>query len=164
MNRLFKFTPLQSTFGVQLLALVNNEPRILPLRRLLLIFLEHRIRIVVRRARFELRQAQAQARILEGLLIALDHLDEVIRTIRESPNVETACTRLMEGFTLTETQAQAILDMQLRWLTALERQKLLDEYEGLLKQIAYLEDLLASPPRQRAVIREELLALQESLC
>ncbi|HPD41948.1 MAG TPA: DNA gyrase subunit A [Anaerolineae bacterium] len=162
LNRLFKFTPLQSTFGVQLLALVNNEPRILPLKRLLLIFLEHRIEIVVRRARFELRQAQARAHILEGLLIALDHLDEVIRTIRESPNVETARTRLMEGFTLTETQAQAILDMQLRRLTALERQKLLDEYEGLLKQIAYLEDLLASPLRQRAVIREELLALQES--
>ncbi len=162
LNRLFKFTPLQSTFGVQLLALVNSEPRILPLKRLLLIFLEHRIEIVVRRAQFDLREARARAHILEGLLIALDHLDEVIRTIRESPNVETARTRLMEGFDLSEVQAQAILDMPLRRLTALERQKLVDEYEGLLKQIAYLEDLLASPLRQRSVIREELLAIRDS--
>lgn len=162
LNRLYKFTPLQSTFGIQLLALVNSEPRILPLKRLLLIFLEHRIEIIVRRAQFDLRQARARAHILEGLLIALDHLDEVIRTIRESPDVETARTRLMERFGLSEVQAQAILDMPLRRLTALERQKLLDEYAELLKQITYLEDLLNSPLRQRGVIREELLAIQES--
>lgn len=162
LNRLFKFTPLQSTFGVQLLALVNGEPRILPLKRLLLIFLQHRVEIIVRRAQYELRQAQARAHILEGLLIALDHLDEVIRTIRESPNVETARVRLMENFKLSEVQAQAILDMPLRRLTALERQKLVDEYQELLKQIAYLEDLLASPLRQRGVIREELLAIQDT--
>ncbi len=160
-NRLYKYTPLQTTFGVQLLALVDGQPRLLPLKRLLLIFLEHRIEVIVRRAQHDLAKAKQRAHILEGLLIALDHLDAIIRTIRESPDVETARTRLIERFGLSEVQAQAILDMQLRRLTALERQKLLDEYEELLKHISYLEDLLASPVRQRAVIREELLALLE---
>ncbi len=161
LNRLYKYTPLQSTFGVQLLSLVNGEPRLLPLKRLLLIFLEHRVEIVVRRARYELRKAKERAHILEGLLIAIDHLDAVVHTIRESPDVETARVRLMARFELSEIQAQAILDMPLRRLTALERQKLVDEYEALLKQISYLEDLLVSPTRQRGVIREELLALRE---
>ncbi|MFP4344025.1 MAG: DNA gyrase subunit A [Anaerolineales bacterium] len=162
LNRLYKYTPLQSTFGVQLLALVEGQPRLLPLKRLLLIFLEHRIEVIVRRAQHDLAKARARAHILEGLLIALDHMDAVIRTIRESPDVETARERLIERFELSEVQAQAILDMPLRRLTALERQKILDEYEELLKQISYLEDLLASPVRQRGVIRGELLALLET--
>ncbi len=161
LNRLYKYTPLQSTFGIQLLALVNSEPRLLPLKRLLLIFLEHRIEIIIRRAEYDLKQARARAHILEGLLIALDHLDEVIRTIRESPDVDTARTRLMERFALSEIQAQAILDMPLRRLTALERQKIIDEHDALMKQIAYLEGLLVSPEEQRDVIREELVELAE---
>jgi len=161
LNRLYKYTPLQTTFGVQLLALVDGRPRLLSLKRLLLIFLNHRVEIIVRRARYELRKAKARAHILEGLLIALDHLDEVVHTIRESPDVDTARTRLIERFELSEIQAQAILDMPLRRLTGLERQKLVDEYEGLLRQISYLEDLLVSPVRQRGVIREELLILAE---
>lgn len=161
LNRLYKYTPLQSTFGVQLLALVNGEPRLLPLKRLLFIFLNHRIEIVVRRAQYELRQAKHRAHILEGLLIALDHLDEVIKTIRESPDVDTARSRMMERFALSEIQAQAILDMPLRRLTALERQKIVDEHQELLRQIAGLEELLASPVKQRGVIREELLELLE---
>ncbi len=161
LNRLFKHTPLQSTFGVRLLALVDGEPRLLSLKRLLLIFLQHRNEVIVRRAEYELGKAKARAHILEGLLIALDHLDAVIRTIRQSPDVDTARSRLMERFELTEVQAQAILDMPLRRLTGLERQNLVDEFEALQATIADLEGLLASPSRQRAVIREELIALEE---
>jgi DNA gyrase subunit A len=161
LNRLYKHTPLQNTFGVQLLALVDGIPRLLPLKRLLLIFLEHRVDVIVRRAQYELEKASHRAHILEGLLKALDYLDEVIRTIRAAPDVETARTNLMTRFELTEVQAQAILDMQLRRLTGLERQKLLEEYEGLLKEISYLEDLLASPVRQRGVIRQDLEELRD---
>jgi len=161
LNRLYKHTMLQMTFGVQLLALVDGEPRLLSLKRLLLIFLEHRNEVIVRRARYELKKAQARAHILQGLLIALDHLDAVIHTIRESPDVTIARERLMEKFELSEIQAQAILDMPLRRLTGLERQKILDEYEELQAQIADLEDLLASPTRQRTVIYEELQSLVE---
>jgi len=161
LNRLYKQTPLQSTFGVQLLALVDGVPRLLPLKRMLLLFLEHRIDVIVRRAQYELAKAQARAHIVEGLLKALDHLDAVIKTIRESPDVDTARTRLIQHFDLTEIQAQAILDMQLRRLTGLERQKLLDEYEALLREINALEELLTSPVKQRGVIREDLLAVRE---
>jgi DNA gyrase subunit A len=161
LNRLYKHTPLQSTFGIQLLALVDNVPRVLPLRRLLQIFLDHRIEVLVRRTQYELNQAQARAHILEGLLIALDHMDAVIQTIRQSPDVDTARSRLIERFGLSEVQAQAILDMQLRRLTGLERQKLEDEYAELLKTIDYLERLLASPRQQRQVIREDLVDLRE---
>jgi DNA gyrase subunit A len=162
LNRLFKYTPLQSTFGVRLLALVNGEPRHLSLKRMLLIFLQHRNEVIVRRAQYELRKAKARAHILEGLLIALDHLDAVIRTIRQSPDVDTARTRLMERFELSEVQAQAILDMPLRRLTGLERQNLVDEYDALQATITDLEALLASPVRQREVIRDELVALGET--
>jgi len=161
LNRLYKHTPLQSTFGIQLLALVDGVPRILPLRRLLQVFLDHRIEVLVRRAQFDLNKAQARAHIVEGLLIALDHLDAIIKTIRESPDVDTARNRLMSNFGLTEIQAQAILDMQLRRLTGLERQKLEEEYAELLKTISYLEGLLASPLQQRQVIRQDLLELRE---
>ncbi len=161
LNRLFKYTPLQSTFGVRLLALVDGQPRLLSLKRLLLIFLQHRNEVVIRRAQYELEKAQARAHILAGLLIALDHLDAVIQTIRQSPDVDTARSRLMERFELSEIQAQAILDMPLRRLTGLERQNLLDEYHALQATIEDLEGLLASPERQREVIREELLAVAE---
>jgi DNA gyrase subunit A len=161
LNRLYKHTPLQSTFGIQLLALVDGVPRILPLKRLLQIFLDHRIEVLVRRTQYDLNKAQARAHIVEGLLIALDHLDEIIRTIRESPDVEIARDRLMAGFGLSEVQAQAILDMQLRRLTGLERQKLEEEYAELLKTISYLEGLLASPLQQRGVIRQDLIELRE---
>ena len=161
LNRLYKHTPLQSTFGIQLLALVDGVPRVLTLKRMLQVFLDHRIEVLVRRTQFDLTKAQERAHIVEGLLIALDHLDEVIRTIRESPDVETARTRLISRFGLSELQAQAILDMQLRRLTGLERQKLEDEYAELLRTIAYLEGLLASPVQQRHVIRQDLMELRE---
>ncbi|MFP4395823.1 MAG: DNA gyrase subunit A, partial [Anaerolineales bacterium] len=161
LNRLYKHTPLQSTFGIQLLALVDGVPRVLPLKRMLQIFLDHRIEVLVRRTQFELNRAQARAHILEGLLIALDHLDAVIKTIRESPDVDIAREQLMARFGLSEAQAQAILDMRLRRLTGLEREKLESEYADLLKSIAYLEGLLASPHQQRSVIREDLLELRE---
>jgi DNA gyrase subunit A len=161
LNRLYKHTPLQSTFGIQLLALVDGVPRVLPLRRLLQIFLDHRIEVLVRRTQFDLNKAQARAHIVEGLLIALDHLDAIIKTIRESPDVNIARDRLMANFGLTEIQAQAILDMQLRRLTGLERQKLEEEYAELLKTISYLEGLLASPLQQRQVIRQDLIELRE---
>ena len=162
LNRLLKYTPLQSTFGVQLLALVNGEPRLLSLKRALEVYVEHRQEVIVRRSRFELGRAQARAHVLEGLKVALDHLDEVITTIRQSPDADTARTRLMEGFDLTEVQAQAILDMQLRRLAALERQKIDEEYEDLIRRIAYLEDLLASPRKILALIRTDLDELQQT--
>ena len=161
LNRLYKHTPLQSTFGIQLLALVDGVPRVLPLKRMLQIFLDHRIEVLVRRTQFELNRAQARAHILEGLLIALDHLDAVIKTIRESPDVDIAREQLIARFGLSEAQAQAILDMRLRRLTGLEREKLESEYADLLKSIDYLEGLLASPRQQRSVIREDLLELRE---
>ena len=156
LNRLFKYTPLQSTFGVQLLALVDGEPRLLTLKRVLEIYVEHRREVIVRRSQYELEKARARAHVLEGLKIALDHLDAVIATIRQSPDVDTARTRLMERFSLSEIQAQAILDMQLRRLAALERKKIDDEYEEVIRRIAYLEDLLASPRKVLALIHTEL--------
>ncbi len=161
LNRLYKYTPLQMTFGVQLLALVEGRPRLLSLKQLLLLFLRHRIEVVIRRTEYELFQAEARAHIIAGLLIALDYLDEVIATIRASRTVEVAKERLMERFGLSAVQAQAILDMPLRRLTALERQKLVDEYEGLQARIADYRDILASPVRQRAVVEAELAALTE---
>ncbi|MDF1513548.1 MAG: DNA gyrase subunit A, partial [Anaerolineae bacterium] len=161
LNRLYKHTPLQSTFGIQLLALVEGVPRVLPLLRMLQIFLNHRIEVLVRKTQFDLNKAQARAHILEGLLIALDHLDAVIQTIRESPDANTARDRLMDRFGLSELQAQAILDMQLRRLTALERSRLEEEYADVLKNISYLEGLLTSPLQQRFVIRQDLMELRE---
>jgi len=161
LNKLFKYTPLQSTFGVQLLALVEGEPRLLSLKRALQIYIEHRQEVIARRSRFELEKARARAHILEGLLIALANLDEVIRTIRQSPDADIAKERLMSRFRLSEKQAQAILDMQLRRLAALERQKIQDEQQQLLDQIAYLEDLLASPRKVLDGIKTDLAELAE---
>ena len=156
LNQIYKYTPLQSTFSVHLLALVNGEPRLLSLKRALQIYIEHRQEIITRRSQFELKKAQNRAHILDGLLIALANLDDVIRTIRESPDADVAKERLMTRFKLSELQAQAILDMQLRRLAALERQKIEAEYKELLARIAYLEDLLASPKKILGVVKEDL--------
>jgi DNA gyrase subunit A len=161
LNQLYKYTPLQSTFGVQLLALVEGEPRLLSLKRALKIYIEHRQNVIVRRSQFELSKARARAHILDGLLIALSNLDAVIRTIRESADAETARTRLMERFHLSDLQAQAILDMQLRRLAALERQKIEDEHREVLGRIAYLESLLASPQRILGLIQDDLKEVVE---
>ena len=156
LNQLFKYTPLQSTFGVQLLALVDGEPRLLSLKRALQIFVEHRRVVITRRSQFELQKARARAHILDGLLIALANLDDVIQTIRSSPDADTARERLMFRYLLSELQAQAILDMQLRRLAALERQKIEEEHKKVLDNIAYLEDLLANPGKILDVIKSDL--------
>jgi DNA gyrase subunit A len=155
LNQLFKFTPLQSTFGVQILALVDKEPRLLTLKRALQLFIEHRQEVTVRKTQFELERARNRAHILAGLLIALAHLDEVIETIRQSANADIARQRLMERFGLSEIQATAILDMQLRRLAALERQKIEDEHRQTLERIAYLEELLADPGKILDVIKKD---------
>lgn len=155
-NQLYKFTPLQTTFGVQMVALVNGEPRMISLKRALEIFIRHRQEVITRRTQFDLEKAKARAHILEGLLIALDNLDEVIQTIRNSPDVETARTRLMDNFKLSQKQAQAILDMQLRRLAALERLKIETEFKEIMELIDYLEDLLANPSKILGLIREDL--------
>jgi DNA gyrase subunit A len=156
LNQLYKYTPLQSTFGVQLLALVDGEPRLLSLKRALQIFIDHRIEVIKRRTNFELDKARDRAHILAGLLIALQNLDEVIQTIRQSPDAEVAKERLMNRFSLSERQALAILDMQLRRLAALERKKIEDEQQQTLQRIAYLEDLLANPMKILQVIKDDL--------
>jgi DNA gyrase subunit A len=156
LNQLYKYTPLQSTFGVQLLALVEEEPRLLSLKRALQVYIEHRRTVIIRRTEYELNKARARAHILEGLLIALANLDDVIQTIRQSPDVETARERLIDRFHLTEIQTQAILDMQLRRLAALERKKIEDEHRQVFEQIGYLEDLLVSPQKILGVIKDDL--------
>jgi len=162
LNKLYKYTPLQSTFGAQLLALVDGEPRPLSLKRALQLFLEHRQEVITRRSRYQLEKARARAHILEGLLIALAHLDEVIQTIRQSPDAEVARERLMERFSLTEAQATAILDMQLRRLAALERQKIEAEQRQVLERITHLEDLLAHPKKILEVIKGDLAEVAET--
>jgi DNA gyrase subunit A len=161
LNQLFKYTPLQSTFGVQMLALVGGEPRLLSLRRALQIFVEHRREVITRRTQFELEKARGRAHILEGLLIALANMDAVIQTIRQSPDAEVAKERLMSRFNLSERQAQAILDMQLRRLAALERQKIEEEQRQILERIAYYEDLLVNPGKILALINTDLQELAD---
>ncbi|MBN1306243.1 MAG: DNA gyrase subunit A [Anaerolineales bacterium] len=156
LNQLYKFTALQSTFGVRILALVDGEPRTLSLKRALQIFVEHRQTVIVRRSTYELGKARARLHILDGLLIALENIDEVIKTIRESEDVDTAKNNLMKRFKLSEIQAQAILDMQLRRLAALERWKIEEEHKGVRVRIEYLEDLLAHPRKVLALIKDEL--------
>jgi DNA gyrase subunit A len=156
LNQLYKYTPLQSTFGVQMLALVDGEPRSLSLKRMLQVYIDHRRDVIIRRSRFELDKARGRAHILEGLLVALANLDKVIQTIRQSPDAEVARERLMTRFKLSELQAQAILDLQLRRLAALERQKIEDEQRQTLERIAYLEDLLASQQKVLELIKADL--------
>jgi len=161
LNQLYKLTPMQSTFGIILLAIVDNQPKVLTLRDLLVHFLDHRKMVVIRRTRFDLRKAEERAHILEGLLKALDHLDEVITTIRASQTPAEARERLMSNFGFSEPQADAILDMRLQRLTGLERQKIVDEYEELLKTIDRLRAILASEKLLLEEIRGELADLKE---
>jgi len=161
LNRLFKYTALQSTFGVSMLALVDNQPRTLPLKKSLLLFIQHRQEVITRRIQFDLDKALRRAHILEGLLIALTNLDDVIDTIRKSPDAEIAKERLITRFNLSDIQAQAILDMQLRRLAALERQKIEEEYKQIQVQIAYFEDLLADPKKILAIIQEDMIDITE---
>jgi len=163
LNNLYKFTALQSSFGVNMLALVDGvQPRVLGLRRILELHIIHRQEILTRRTQFELERARRRAHILEGLKIALDNLDAIIKTIRESRTSESARNNLMKGFSLSEVQATAILDMQLRRLAALERKKIEDEYRELLKEIARLEDLLASPHKILQLIKDDVTYLKET--
>ena len=155
LNTLYKHTMLQSTFGAQMLALVNDRPQYLSLKSALEIFIKHRLEVIVRRSQFDLKKAKARSHILEGLLIALANLDEVIRTIREAKDTDTAKAQLMERFHLDEIQAQAILDMQLRRLSQLEQWKIEEEQRQLIETIADLEDLLARPERQLKVVETE---------
>ena len=161
LNQLYKYTTLQTTFGVQLLALVDGEPRTLPLKRALQIFIEHRQVVIVRRTNFELAKARARQHILDGYLIALNNLDAVIKTIRESQDADVAKQNLQTRFTLSEVQAQAILDMQLRRLAALERWKIEEEHKQVAENIAYLEDLLAHPKKILALIQDDMRDLAE---
>jgi DNA gyrase subunit A len=160
--RLFKLTPLQDTFSIIMLALVNNEPRVLSLKQALKVYLDHRLEIIRRRSEYDLTRARERAHILEGLLKALDKLNKVIETIRKSPDAETARTNLMALLKITEIQAQAILDMQLRRLAALESQKIREEYDEKMNLIAYLEGLLQSPAQMRGVISEELRTIKSA--
>jgi DNA gyrase subunit A len=160
LNQLYKFTALQSTFGINMLALVDGEPRVLPLKRALAAYIEHRREVITRSTQYDLNKARARAHILEGLRIALSHLDAVIQTIRQSQDAETARTQLMAKFALTEIQAQAILEMQLRRLAALEQQKIEEEYQEVMQTIAYLEDLLANPDKILNLIKADLNQLQ----
>ncbi|MBP3040520.1 DNA gyrase subunit A [Bacillaceae bacterium Marseille-Q3522] len=161
LNNLYKHTALQTSFGINLLALVNNEPKVLNLKQCLHYYLEHQQVIIRRRTEFELRKAEARAHILEGLRIALDHLDEVINLIRNSKTPDIAREGLMDSFQLSEKQAQAILDMRLQRLTGLEREKIEDEYQNLLKLIAELKGILADEEKILEIIREELTEIKE---
>ena len=156
MNRLLKHTQLQDTFGVIMLALVNNEPRILNLQQILEYYLKHQEDVVTRRTKYDLNKAEERAHILEGLLKALDHIDEVIKIIRGSANVQAAKAQLMERFDLSDAQAQAIVDMRLRALTGLEREKLENEYKELEAKIAELKAILADEKKLLCVIKEEI--------
>jgi DNA gyrase subunit A len=159
-NNLFKHTQMESTFGVIMLALVNGQPKVLKLKEMLQHFLQHRREVVVRRTRFELRKAEEKAHILEGLKIALDHLDEIIALIRRSKSPEEARAGLMAGYPLSEIQAQAILDMKLQRLTGLERDKIIRDYQDILKEIERLKAILASDQLLAKIIREELLEVK----
>jgi DNA gyrase subunit A len=160
LNNLFKYTAMQSSFFVNMLALVDGQPRVISLRAALQYYIDFRLEVITRRSRFDLKEAKARAHILEGLRIALDNIDEIIATIRKSETAEAARKNLMSGFGLTQVQAQAILDMQLRRLANLERKKILDEYAEVVKTIAYLEDLLANPRRILLLVKEEVAQLK----
>uniref|UniRef100_UPI0035B31CA1 DNA gyrase subunit A n=1 Tax=Promineifilum sp. TaxID=2664178 RepID=UPI0035B31CA1 len=161
LNQLFKYTALQSTFGVQTLALVDRQPRLLSLKRALQIHIDHRVEVITRRTRFDLDKAERRQHILAGLLIAIANLDEVIRTIRAAADAEDARTQLMTRFGLTEPQATAILDMQLRRLAALERQKIEEEYREVTELIAYLQALLEDRHKILGLIQADLAKLKE---
>ena len=161
MNQLYRLTALQSSFGVNMLALVNNKPQLLNLKDALQLYIDHQIEIITRRTQFELDKAERRAHILEGLIIALDNIDEVIHIIRSSKDDNEAGNRLLERFGLTEIQSKAILDMRLRRLTGLEQEKLETEYQEILELIADLKDILANHARLLSIIKEELLEIKD---
>lgn len=161
LNNLYKQTAMQTTFGINMLALVNGEPKILNLKQVLTHYLEHQREVIRRRTQFDLRKAEARAHILEGLRIALDHLDAVINLIRSSRTVEEARSGLMNNFQLSQEQAQAIVDMRLRSLTGLEREKIDQEYAELMEKIAELKAILADEQKILAIISEELAEIKE---
>lgn len=161
LNQLYKHTQLQDTFGVIMLALVDNQPRILTLKQVLHYYIQHQEDVITRRTRYELSKAEARAHILEGLTIALDHLDAVITTIRESQTADIARNALMDGFKLSEKQAQAILDLRLQRLTGLEREKIEEEYQEVLKKIEWLKSVLADESKIMTIIKDELSAVKE---
>ena len=161
LNMLYKYTPLQSSFSVNNVALVNGRPRILNLRDLIKYFVRHRHEVIVRRTKFDLDKAQKRAHILEGLLKALDVIDEIIKIIRASKNVDEARAELMSRFDFTEVQATAIVEMRLRQLTGLEREKLQSEYDELMKFIHYCEEVLSNYDKQMEVIKQETLEMKE---
>ena len=161
LNQLYKHTQLQTSFGIIMLALVNGHPRILNLKQILNYYLEHQKDVITRRTRYELGKAKERAHILEGLKIALDHLDEVISTIRSSANADIAKAALMEKFSLSQRQAQAILDMRLQRLTGLERKKIDDEYIDVLETIDWLESVLADEHKVLGIIKEDLLEMKK---
>ncbi|WP_298367177.1 DNA gyrase subunit A [uncultured Lutibacter sp.] len=161
LNKLFKYTALQTSFSVNNIALVNGRPEQLNLKQLIHYFVEHRHEVVVRRTEFELKKAEARAHILEGLIIASDNIDEVIKIIRGSSNADEARESLMERFELSEIQAKAIVEMRLRQLTGLEQDKLRAEYEDIIKLIADLKDILSNEERRYDIIKEELVAIRD---
>ncbi len=161
LNKLFKYTQLQTSFSVNNIALVKGRPEQLNLKQLIHYFVEHRHEVIVRRTEFELKKAEARAHILEGLIIASDNIDEVIAIIRGSSNADEAREKLMERFELTEIQARAIVEMRLRQLTGLEQDKLRSEYDEIIKTIADLKDILANEPRRYQIIKDELLHIKE---
>jgi DNA gyrase subunit A len=161
LNNLYKFTSLQTSFSINNVVLVNGRPEILNIKQQIHFFVEHRHEVIVRRTKFELAQAEKRAHILAGLLIAIDNLDAVIKIIRESETPDTARDELMSNFKLTEIQARAILDMRLRALTGLERDKLKAEYDELMKTIAHLNDILNNEPLRYTIIKDELMEVRE---
>lgn len=161
LNHLYKHTQMQETFGVIMLALVDGKPRVLNLREILFYYLEHQKDVIVRRTRYELDKAEARAHIVEGLRIALNNLDAVIKTIRQSQTVDIARAALMDNFSLSEKQAQAILDMRLQRLTGLEREKLEEEYKNLMEKIAYYRAVLANEHMVLGIIKDELLEIKK---
>jgi DNA gyrase subunit A len=160
LNNLYKHTAMQSAFFINMLALVDGQPRVISLKEALQYYIDFRHQVITRRSRFDLKVAKARAHILEGLKIALASIDKVIAVIKKAPTAEAARQQLMSSFGLSQTQAQAILDMQLRRLANLERKKILDEYAEVVKTIAYLEDLLANPKRILLLIKEEVSQLK----
>ncbi|MBT8219360.1 MAG: DNA gyrase subunit A, partial [Bacteroidia bacterium] len=162
LSKLYKYTPLQTSYGINNIALVNGRPVVLNLKQIIEEFIKFRIEVIVRRTKYDLKKAEERAHILEGLLIALDNLDEVIALIRASKTVEEARNGLMSTFELTEIQARAILDMRLQKLTGLEREKIKDEYEELQKKIAHFKAILASEEMQRDIVKEEQLELKDA--
>jgi DNA gyrase subunit A len=161
LNKLYKYTALQTSFSVNNIALVNGRPEVLNLKDLIVHFVDHRHEVVIRRTKYELAKAEARAHILEGLIIASDNIDEVIKLIRASNNADEAREKLMERFELTEIQAKAIVEMRLRQLTGLEQDKLRAEYEEIMKLIEDLKDILANEPRRMEIIKEELMVIKE---